>query len=236
MTSLLCTALSAALALAGPAGSRDGGSAADAVARAEAAYLAQDWTAASKAFAEAYEIEPNPVYLYARAQAERLAGQCPVALQLYDSFLETDPPAEAAQEARINRARCEAAVETPPPPQAPGPDPDASDGTKNDGARPWYRDPAGGALVGVGAVTTAIGGGLLGIALANDGEATAAETEDGFIAAKDDAKARYSAGVALTSIGAALLVAGAIRWIVVAKRGTRPKRTALGPTGFTVRF
>jgi hypothetical protein len=226
---ILALTLSATLALAGPAGD-----ASSAVQRAEAAYVAEDWNAASKAFEEAYAADPNPVFLYARAQAERLAGRCTVALDLYDRFLATKPPKEAEQEARINRARCEAVVEAPPPPDVePGPGDEGSDGPATP---PWYKDPVGGSLVGVGVVTTAIGGGLLGIALANDGDAVAADNEDAFIEAKDSAKVRHRVGIALVSVGVALAVAGAIRWGLVARRTSSERRAKVSPTGLTLRF
>jgi tetratricopeptide (TPR) repeat protein len=226
VSSLLAIALSYSLAL---------GSAPveDIVARAESAYLAERWEEASTAFAEAYAIDPNPVYLYARAQAERLAGRCTTALDLYDRYLESRPPDEAAHEARINRARCEVAVPKNGPPGAPEPDTaTAGDRTPE---RPWYRDPIGGALVGVGGLSTIVGGSVLGIAIAQDARAIDSSTEGEFVDAKDRARVRHRVGIALISVGAALLVAGAVRWTLVARR--RPNRRAtLGPAGLGVRF
>ena len=207
------------------------------VERAEAAYMAEKWSEAAEAVGEAYALDPNPLYLYAQAQASRQAGQCEEALVLYDRFLATDPPAEAAQEAKINRARCEASVEDAPPPVAPDPDPAQGPGHGSDAMRPWYRDPVGGSLLGIGVVSTAIGAGLWGIALSNDGDAVASATEDEFISSKDEARTRYTVGVALVSVGAALMIAGAIRWGLVARKSKRAsQRAAVSPMGLTVRF
>src|SRR5688500_7808596 len=57
------------------------------------AYARGDFTGAIAAFERGYAIDPAPVFLYAWAQAARYAGDCVAALDLYDRFLESDPPA-----------------------------------------------------------------------------------------------------------------------------------------------
>lgn len=212
--------------------------------RAEAHFTAGEYDRASEAFAEAFALDPNPKYLYARAQAERLAGDCETALQLYNRFLDTRPPEEQAEPARINRARCEAVLERlpPPPPEAPEqvePEPVAP--LESAPASPWYRDPWGGSLIGAGTLVSAVGAGLLGSAIAGDRDAVDAPIEDDFIEEKHGAKVRHRTGIALLSIGGALLVGGSIRWALVARsnRDVRPTAAWLpgGATfGLTGRF
>jgi hypothetical protein len=201
------------------------------VAQAEAAFERKDWDGASRALADAYLLDPRPDLLYARAQAERLAGRCNVALPLYDRFLaEERADTVAAEDARDNRERCAAltAGTTAAAPAQP-----ADQGTKP--AKPrdradrgaWYRDPAGGVLVALGAVSTVIGGSVLGIALSRDKKAADAANEGGFVDRKDDARTQHHVGIAVLSIGGALLVAGVVRWAVVAsKRERRAGREA----------
>jgi tetratricopeptide (TPR) repeat protein len=196
------------------------------VERAEAYFLDQKYAESSEMFSNAFEISGQPKYLYARAQAERLGGNCTLALQLYDRFLATQPAEPAAGQARVNRERCERVVpdveEVPPPPPEAEPDPSSPPPRDERLMRAWYRDPWGGALVGSGVVLTAVGGGVLGLAISGDRDAPDASTEDAFIDDKDQARVQQRAGIAVVSIGAALVVAGAIRWAIV---GTRARRS-----------
>lgn len=88
--------------------------------RAEAAFARGDYEAASAELHAAYELEPIPRLLYARAQAERLAEHWSLAAELYARFLDGNPPAEGREiaeqhalyvEAQLqrNRGECDAA-------------------------------------------------------------------------------------------------------------------------------
>jgi tetratricopeptide (TPR) repeat protein len=206
-----------AWAVAGPNKALDA-----AIERAEAHFLAEEYGAASEAFDEAYALEPDPRFLYARAQAERLDGDCAAAVELYQRFLDTDPPEPAATEAVVNRDRCKQSLEAERPPAPPDPTPPSDEDAAP--SKPLQRDALGLALVGTGGVAVAVGAGVWGIAVANDREAPEARTENDFVETKRRARTRHRAGIAVTSIGAALLVAGAIRLIVAAKR--RPSNVA----------
>jgi tetratricopeptide (TPR) repeat protein len=214
-----------AWAMAGPSKELDA-----AIDRAEAHFLAEQYDRASEAFAEAYELDPDPKYLYARAQAERLHGNCAAAIDLYQRFLDTDPPDPASTEAVLNRDRCKEIVEAErPPPAAPAPTVEIEDDAVS--APPTPRDVLGFALIGTGGVALAVGAGLWGIAIANDREAPESRTEDDFIESKSKARTRHRAGIAVTSIGAALLVAGAVRLIILAKRRPRNTTATIGTDG-----
>ncbi len=192
--------------------------------QAEAAFARKDWDGASRALADAYLLDPRPDLLYARAQAERLAGRCNVALPLYEKFLEAErADSPAAADARDNRVRCQQVVAS----AKAGTPPDGGK-TGANGTRPrkatrgaWYRDPAGGVLVAIGGVSTIIGGSVLGISISRDKQASDAANEGGFVDRKDAARTQHSVGIAVLSIGGALLVAGVVRWAVVANKGER---------------
>jgi tetratricopeptide (TPR) repeat protein len=195
------------------------------VERAEEAFAAGRWDEAADAFGDAFEADPNPKFVYAQAQAERLGGDCARAIELYDRFLALDPSAGPAEAARTNRERCRQEIERsrpPPPPAPPPPGPGdvepIDDEPLQPAARPWHRDPAGGALVGGGLVVTAIGAGLIGGAVVRDRSASDAPIEGDFEGDRDSALTMHRAGIALTAIGAALVVGGVIRWIVVSRR------------------
>ncbi|HWB80978.1 MAG TPA: hypothetical protein VG755_38710 [Nannocystaceae bacterium] len=193
-------------------------------AQGKAAFAAKDFDRASRAFADAYVLDPQPDLLYNRAQAERLAGRCNVAVGLYEQFLKVEPAStQVAADARLHLAKCKAAA----------PSDAAANGASQDGGTPrtpsqrprkqaaWYRDPAGGVLVALGGVSVVIGGSVLGIALSRDKKAADAANEGGFVDRKDSARTQHRVGIAVLSIGGALLVAGIVRWAVVASKGQR---------------
>ena len=73
---------------------------------AEQAFAAKDFDKAAEALARVYAIEPLPHLLYARAQAERLAGRCESANPLYIEYLDTRPSPESAALVRWNLSVC----------------------------------------------------------------------------------------------------------------------------------
>ncbi len=203
---------------------------------AEQAFVAGDYARASAGFAEAYATEPNPRYLYAQAQSERLAGNCPLALQLYDEFLAQDPPAKAAEDARANRARCTTAAPPPPPTTSdaggattPEPEGPADGDRPPSSTRPWYRDPWGGALAGSGMFVGGLGIGLIINAVNLDEDAASAPNEGAYETTREDAKVRHRVGIGVTAAGAALLVGGIVRWTIVGVRYNRSRTVSLAP-------
>lgn len=205
----------------------------DMVRRAEAAYQKEQWDAASRGFADAFAVDPNPDYLFARAQAERFAGRCNVAIKIWDQYLGIETSPQAIKEARGNRAYCEPKVapdgQTPPPGETGAPrNPDAPPKRPAGSPRAWYRDPAGGVLVATGGVSTIIGASVLGLALSRDRKAAGADTEGSYVAEKDAVRTPHRAGIAVLSVGGALLVAGIVRWAVVASRAKQGARAHAG--------
>jgi len=196
----------------------------DPLERARQAYEDERFGDAARALEEAYAADPAPELLYARAQALRLSGDCPAALELYDAFLASEPPAEAAADAKANRARCaEATAEVPPPtveePPAPPDRPSP--------ARRWYADPWGGALTGAGVAATVTGAVLLANAHARADRARDSQDDATYLRELGSAPTISRVGIGVVAAGGALLTAGIVRYAVLAHRG-RKARTQLG--------
>jgi tetratricopeptide (TPR) repeat protein len=194
------------------------------VERAEEAFEAGRYHDAAEAFGEAYAAEPDPRFVYAQAQAERLGGDCARAIELYDRFLALDPAPGPAEAARTNRERCRHELERASPTSQPPPPPHVVDPPElvdepPPPHRPWHRDPLGGALVGSGLVLTALGTGLLVGGVTLDRSAADASIEGQFERDRDRAVGLHRAGIALTAIGAAVVIGGVVRWIVVSRQG-----------------
>lgn len=213
---------------------------------AQEAFAAEDFDAAAAAVESAYFIEPKPMLLYPWAQAERSRGDCAAAVELYRRFLASDPAAELATVATENMERCqeqldEAAaedddevvaiidddddtedeiVEEDPIEEAPQPQPVAAP-TEEDNppkAKAWYLDPVGGALAGVGLVGVGAGVGLLAVASSKAKGASDQDSHTGYRGEVDGATSLRNGGAAALSIGAALLVGGAVRYALVARK------------------
>jgi hypothetical protein len=208
----------------------------EAFALAEQHFAAEEYDLAADALARAHAIDPRPEFLYARAQAERLGGDCRSAVPLYEQFLRTQPPETHAEDARVNLAKCAGALAAagepaeaapaPAPAPATGPAPADAPPPRPKSSRPWHRDVAGGVLVGTGALTLAVGGGLLGGAHALRERADGANRHSAYDDRITRAIALERAGIALAATGGALTLAGAIRWIVLARRQPRSGRHA----------
>ncbi len=200
---------------------------------AQAAFKAEDFDAAAAAVEAAYIIEPNPMLLYPWAQAERSRGNCAAAVELYQRFLDSDPPEAAATPARENMQRCQEqlAAEVPEPEEAevepepedaaevepePAPTPVREDAPPK--AKAWYADPVGGVLVGVGVVGVGVGAGLMGAGASRAGKAADAGSHSEYLDMRDGATKLRNGGAAALSIGGALLVGGIVRYVLVAKK------------------
>ena len=207
------------LCLAGPPGD---------VAAGEKAWSEGRWDDASEAFAAAYERTNDPTYLYARAQAERKAGRCDTAVELYEAFVEQSPSAEAKTAAQGYIEECAETEEEPEPPEpvpppeaAPRPDPEPPPPDRGDAPRRWYRDPWGGALVGVGLAASVTGAVLVGVAYREAGAADGAGDDRAFGEALDRAQRLERGGAIALSIGGALIIAGVVRWALVGAASRR---------------
>ncbi len=196
--------------------------------RAQEHFQSEDYAAAIPELKAAYGLEPNPMLLYAWAQAERLAGSCTRAVGLYRRFLETNPAAEQRQLAEANLLDCEAElpdpqVEAEPEIEPLDPEEDTEASVTDDEPRRWVTDPVGGALLGLGVVGVASGGVLMGLARRRGKQAPNADVEDDYLQTLSQAERMNTAGIVTLSVGSALVMGAVIRYALVAKKGRSPK-------------
>jgi tetratricopeptide (TPR) repeat protein len=116
--------LLAALALLSPAARADD-PVDDHVARARAAHDRGDFVLARDELLAAYKIEPRPALLFALGQVELNLGHYKEAIDYYERFKATNPPADQAAlaEQGIGAARLELGRPKAPPPPTPTPPP-----------------------------------------------------------------------------------------------------------------
>lgn len=196
-------------------------------ATAKVAWKEKRWDEAADAFAQAYELDPRPEYVFAKAQARRFAGDCERAIEGYREFIELAPPAAAIEEARDHIATCGGVVDPQPAPApapavAPTPAPVVDPPTPAPKPRVWWRDAAGHALLWSGVAIAATGGGLLGEGLARRNRAEDADSEEEYRDARKGGETLYLVGIPLLSVGGALVIASIVRFAVVARK--QPKR------------
>jgi len=177
---------------------------------------AHDYAGATADFEAGFALEPRREFLFAEAQAKRLAGDCPGAVVLYQRFLATTPAPVQANAAQIALGRCAqhlaehpkvVVVAPPPPPRAPPPPPPR-----------WWRDPLGiglgaGALVGLG-----IGAGFAVAANGARDDAHAATSLAEYDRHWSTAESRRAIAIGSLSVGVALGVGAATRFAAVRRR------------------
>ena len=188
-------------------------------------FVARRYAEALDQFRRALAVAPRPEVLYSMAQAQRMLGDCPGAIETYRAFLAGQPGEPLAEYARANIERCQAerhgvrraapaarAAPTPPP------------------SRPaWYRDGAGDALVGAGLVA-----GVVGAVIWSSGRSAAIAVADApnyqtFLqrrSAASSAVTEQAIGVAAMVAGSAAIVAGVVHY--VRHTGSPRREPALG--------
>jgi hypothetical protein len=179
--------------------------------RGLAAYQAKDYATAVGAFEQGFALEPRREFLFANAQARRLAGDCRGAVPLYHRLLEMGPPAVQASATQIALGRCaqQMAAEKRAPPPAPvvvaPPAPPAAP------PPPWTHDRWGAALLATGVVGLAVGGGFLAASFAAL-PSVDAPTRSDYAGARSSADTRHAIGVVGLVGGGALVAAGVARY------------------------
>lgn len=167
-----------------------------------AAYDAGDYARAAREIKAAFEIDPDPSLLYTLAQAERLGGQCPAALDHYRRFLQSKPSEVGVEAANTGIALCEKAAPAPkprprPPKEAPRPQ-----------ERPlWYKDGAN-AAIAFGLLGTGLGVGYLAAATSSRLGAKRAESHDDFEFLIDRGSSQRRIGVVTLTLGLGLVAGG----------------------------
>jgi hypothetical protein len=204
--------------------------------RGLALYGDKDYAGAIGELEAGYALDPRREFLFAEAQALRLSGDCKGAVPLYKRFLDSEPDDVQINGAHIALARCaEQMASTPaatatsttsatPPlqvtttPVAPTP-PRAP-------AASWYRDAAGGVLLGAGVAALAFGTAFTFAALsARDDANQSAQSYADYSRRWTTAHDRWQIGLAGFATGAALTAAALYRYLHV--------RRERGPTGAT---
>ncbi len=206
--------------------------------KAETLWAEQDLDGARDALARAYQLDPNPFFLFGRGRLAAEAEDCDEAVALMREFLERYPGADGSEDARSMIRAC-GETETPevqrepepPPPAAAPPQPEPTD---HPPTRSWHRDPAAGVLVGSGAVGVAAGVGLYVGAVVERNGAEEAPTTDAYRDSVERARGLRTGGLILASVGGALVVGGIARYVIVARRGRSQARFGRGL--LTLRF
>jgi len=221
--------------------------------RAQEAFDAEDYAAAIPELKSAYALEPNPLLLYAWAQAERFNGNCRRALELYKRYLETGPADKQRQLAEANVVDCEAELGEDATAAGTGdatgdtttdgtdttdgggedtdggtpPGPPKPPGTDESTTKPWYKDWLAPTLGGAGLAAAGTGGALVALAVRQANESADAVTEMDHLDQADAAKGKNTAGWVLIGVGGALLVGAAVRYALLAT-GPRKSKTPKG--------
>jgi tetratricopeptide (TPR) repeat protein len=192
-------------------------------------YAEKDYAAAIAEFERGYLLDPRREFLFAEAQAKRLAGDCKGAVPLYQQFLSKDPPGLQVDATRMGLARCAeqlaaeaeaAAVARQAPPPAPAVPPPPPPPPPPQPPPPWHRDKLAAALTATGVVGVGVG---IGFWLASSN--LAGEPQEPFYAGYQDrrerAESRRRIAIVSLTAGAVLAAAAAARYGWLWRRGRR---------------
>lgn len=205
-----------------------------AVERAYWHFECQHYSAAAEAFTDLYTGDPRAEFLFNAANARRLSGDCWTALALYKRFLDLGPPPDWVDLAQHNVQRCQEQIATareeaarvgPPPPRAPADTPPPASPPKRE-RKTWPRDPAGASLVGVGSVLVGVGVGLIAGGAWHRGQADGEPTDAAYGDRQQKGLVLTYVGIPVLSAGAVALVAGAVRWGLLARAERRARSTS----------
>jgi tetratricopeptide (TPR) repeat protein len=195
-------------------------------------YQSKDYPDAIAAFEAGFALEPRREFLFANAQARRLAGDCRGAVPIFQRFLEMTPSPVQASATHIALARCaqqmaaEKPVTLPPlavPPVPPPPPPPP----------PWTHDRWGAVLLGAGVVGLAVGGGFLAASFAALPSADASMYAQ-YGPAQATAESRHTIAVIGLVGGGALAAAGVARYAWVRHERRAHATLTLVPGGLAL--
>jgi hypothetical protein len=188
-------------------------------------YRQRDFRAAIVEFELGFAVEPRREFLFAEAQAYRLAGDCGRAVPLYQRFLATQPSAIQIDATRLGLERCAQRSAQPnievragfqpatPVPVPPSPPPVPPRG-------PWWQDAWGATAVGAGVVALGVG---LGFVVASnrawdDAHSPRTMLSTDFDRLTESYVQRRWIGVAALATGATLCGTGLVRFAWVRDR------------------
>lgn len=209
----------------------------DAIAQAQAAVAEGDIDGARARLVEVQaerRLVDIPQLVLARGDVERAGGRCEEARASYRALEALSPKQAVLDRAREHADDCPPGSRSADPVPAPrlpaGADPLPDEGPVDREqppatARAWWRDPAGGVLFGVGLAATGTGLGLTLGALSMQRLAPdATNDERAFGRRLDRAATLHGVGLGVVAAGGALLIGSVIRYVVVARRNSRPSR------------
>jgi len=186
----------------------------------------QQYDKAAAEFEQAYLLDAQPMYLYALAQAQRLAGDCTKAVRSYQNLLRAQPGEKLEGLANANIERCKQELEQHPPtsaepaqnaaqpPASPAPALTVTQSTPS----PWYADGTGHALVGSGVAVAATGLIVYLVGEKTIKDHNAAPTYDEFQAGDvDTAHLQQQLGVAALIVGGGLIIGGIVHYVLHAR-------------------
>jgi hypothetical protein len=190
-------------------------------------YADRDFTAAAGELEQGFAIDPRREFLFAEAQALRLAGQCPRAIPLYRRFLESKPSPLQIEAAQLGLDRCNPNRSAQPPPavrtaltvpaesqSAPiVPNPPTPE------QRIWWQDLWAGSALGLGAVALGTG---IGFVVASNRAVDESMSQrialPEFQRLRESAQQRRIIGVTCLVASAGLAAAAGVRLILVRRR------------------
>jgi len=183
-------------------------------------FQSRDFTAAIAAFDVGYSIDQHPDFLYAKAQALRLGGDCRAAIASYRKFLETNPPEQEASLARGNQTKCEQLLATtrPDAPAAPQGRATVIERWRDVPPAPWWRDPPGLVLAGVGVLSLGAAGVLALRASGHADDATGADDLAGWQHERDAWRRDRTLSIVAGALGAAAATTAIVRFVLVDRR------------------
>lgn len=179
-----------------------------------ALFAKKQYAAAIAAFDAGFAREPHRAFLFAKGQAQRLAGDCSHAIATYDAFLATTPPPLQVDATHLAIERCARSAALTPPPAAAATVPPPSNISSPSLAPAWRRPPA---LVLWAAAGLAFGTGTwlyLSSRSARDDAARAQDREDydAYAAAWRRGNARLR-GADVAWLAGLLLTAGGVTYV-----------------------
>lgn len=213
-----------------------------------ASYQAKEYAPAIRELRTAYALDPQPVILFAWAQAERLYGRCSRADKLYKRFLKTRPSEQQTEAARQGIDRCKGQPDTAsddvdeeedaPKAAAPAPAVETVEEAPEPESAPEPVKPkrrVDGVGIGMLAGGVVLGG--IGTGLLASGQSKAKAAADGAGSYDEYAgdasqvrKLRISGGV-LAGVGGALILAGVVKLVMHARQPRHDVSFWTAPTG-----
>lgn len=186
------------------------------------AWFADDHATAQREFEAAYAIEAEPKLLYTLGRLARAQGRCDLARERFLAFLATNPGPNAVEDTNANLERCGGVVVVQPPPVEPPPPQPTVPPPDSPPPKPRKPDALGISLTAIGSAAVVAGLGVFGGSFAEQQRANAQSDLGSFDRRVRTAKIEYATGLAVASVGVALLIGGIVR-LAIARRRDRAR-------------